>query len=135
MRYAKRFAYTLVIAVALSALAVVFSDVCSELVFRMVLDPGFTFAVAFTLLFPVIYFFMSQRAKIMDARDRLIAADASRNILLKQLESALQQAEAANDAKSIFLATMSHEIRTPLNGVLGMAQAMETGDPGRMHCD
>ena len=36
-------------------------------------------------------------------------------------------AEAANRAKSHFLATMSHEIRTPLNGVLGMAQAM-TGD-------
>ncbi len=33
-------------------------------------------------------------------------------------------AEAANQAKSVFLATMSHEIRTPLNGVLGMAQAM-----------
>jgi two-component system, sensor histidine kinase len=33
-------------------------------------------------------------------------------------------AEAANAAKSTFLATMSHEIRTPLNGVLGMAQAM-----------
>jgi signal transduction histidine kinase/ActR/RegA family two-component response regulator len=35
------------------------------------------------------------------------------------------EAEAANAAKSSFLATMSHEIRTPLNGVLGMAQAME----------
>src|SRR5580704_12340132 len=33
-------------------------------------------------------------------------------------------AAAANQAKSVFLATMSHEIRTPLNGVLGMAQAM-----------
>jgi PAS domain S-box-containing protein len=39
------------------------------------------------------------------------------------LESA-EAAEAANQAKSAFLATMSHEIRTPLNGVLGMAQVM-----------
>jgi signal transduction histidine kinase/ActR/RegA family two-component response regulator len=37
-------------------------------------------------------------------------------------------AEAANEAKSAFLATMSHEIRTPLNGVLGMAQAMAADD-------
>ncbi len=55
--------------------------------------------------------------------------------LLDRSRSALRQArgrardgevaaEAANAAKSTFLATMSHEIRTPLNGVLGMAQAM-----------
>lgn len=41
-----------------------------------------------------------------------------------QLRSAMQAAEAANIAKSRFLATMSHEIRTPLNGVLGMAQLL-----------
>lgn len=33
-------------------------------------------------------------------------------------------AEAANRAKTSFLATMSHEIRTPLNGILGMAQLL-----------
>ena len=40
----------------------------------------------------------------------------------------MMAAEAANLAKSRFLAMMSHEIRTPLNGIIGMAQMLQ--EPG-----
>ncbi len=66
---------------------------------------------------------------------RIVAAveDITEHLRLGEAESAREAAEAANQAKSVFLSRMSHELRTPLNAMLGFAQLMELDTRHRLH--
>jgi two-component system sensor histidine kinase EvgS len=51
----------------------------------------------------------------------------------KQLQIAWEKADAANQAKSVFLSTMSHEIRTPLNAIIGLQElVLEHAQQGKI---
>jgi len=54
-----------------------------------------------------------------------------RHAQLAELREVGQRAEAASEAKSVFLTNMSHEIRTPMNGVIGMTRLLLDGGLGR----
>jgi two-component system, sensor histidine kinase and response regulator len=76
--------------------------------------------------------------KRASARRRARPARASAQDELEDLRRRCAAAEAANEAKSQFLATMSHEIREPMNGVIGMTRLLldtPLSDEQRSHAE
>jgi PAS domain S-box-containing protein len=67
---------------------------------------------------------VTREAELNAVRDRLTNQADELTVLAQNLEMERERAEAANVAKSRFLAMMSHELRTPMTGVMGMADLL-----------
>ena len=93
-------------------------------------DP-FYFALA-SMAIGIHVFFVYLARGLHSTALAMVEFRAEKDSLISELEEATaisdearRRAEAANKAKSRFLATMSHELRTPLNAIMGFSEVME----------
>lgn len=87
-------------------------------------------------------FFLILANQLIKNANTVLEYRAEKDHLIAELETAnavsdesRRRAEAANLAKSRFLATMSHELRTPLNAILGFSEVMKDEVLGEMRND
>jgi two-component system, cell cycle sensor histidine kinase PleC len=104
----------------------------------LLLEDLFYFALA-SLAVGVHVYFVFLAKGLNSTALAMVGFRAQKDALIAELEEsksisdeARRRAEAANVAKSRFLATMSHELRTPLNAILGFSEVMKSEIMGPM---
>lgn len=97
----------------------------------VLVDDPLYFALA-SMAIGVHLYFVFLAAGLNSTAHAMLEFRAQKDVLISELEEeksisdeARRRAEAANKAKSRFLATMSHELRTPLNAIMGFSEVMK----------